>query len=262
MNTYEAFRIRLGSVVGERPIEADYQRALNFEREVRRVLKPLGLSSRLQFFLDFEISSSSNWFVVKVEASKQLSLLTSIDDEGVEEPELARECRSALGLARDALAVLRKLSAAARMTPYQFHRILEEDAQLATDGMCFGRLVDSADQLVLVRDPQGQDTTAHAPEVPSRVTLAESHQISFHVEMVGKTSALVCQVKIPGCRARGSRRTFPFHWGGEAEQADLFRLFLSALEEDREITTWARKTVNKNGVLMRLEWVQDPETLN
>lgn len=263
MNTVnEAFRIRLGSLKGERPLDLDHQRAAEYQLAVKKLLEPLRLADRLQFFRDFETTGSREWLVVKIEASKQLSLLSSLAEEVPEEPELARECDASLELIRDALKVLRTLSAAARMTPHEFHKILRRQSRKASDGLRLGRLADSADQSVLVRDPKGHDASAQAPVVPSRVTLAESQPISFRVNMLGKTSALVCPLKdVDGC-ARRSRKSIPLHWGCEADRADLFRIFLSALEEDREITTWARKTVNKSGKLMRLEWAQHPETLN
>jgi hypothetical protein len=101
-------------------------RALSLKSALARVVKPLGIDKRLIFMhgIDEHIPPCE-WLVVKVKLSRQQALFEDWIDQLEQDLEARREAVAALNLARIALNALRRLAAVVRLTPVQFHEVLQ-----------------------------------------------------------------------------------------------------------------------------------------
>ena len=247
MSTLEAFRISLGSLKGERLLEHSQKKTSGLREVIETLLAPLHLADRLHFYRDSDRQEDKDWLIVKIEASGQLPLLEQIEHWGRDDQELGRECTSALDLARATLSVLRKLTSVARMAPYQFHEIIQQNSQLAVNSLRLAQFADVMTSAVVLRDPKGNDDFVLTPAVPRRATIPEYEEISFGVISVGRTFAMIRKVNGPGRSGRPAGREIALHWGQCADRSNLAKQFFLAMEEKRLLTMFARETVNARG---------------
>jgi hypothetical protein len=252
MDEIEAFRVLIRRLAGETPHSLVISRILRLKSALARVVKPLGIDKRLIFMhcIDEQIPPSE-WLVVKVKASGQLALFEDWIDQLEQDLEARREAAAALNLARAALHALRRLAAVARLTPVQFHEILQNPDPQEELGIQLGVAPNPPEQFVL-RDPAGRDAAADFINVPRRVTLDESRDIVCKVELVGTTSALV-RLASDGGGFRKSR--ILLCWGQTKDARRISHALHRRSWNGQPLTLQVRNTLNAKGKIVRLEWV-------
>ena len=255
MEEIEAFRIKLAVLQGDSPIDVVIKRMSGLKSGVRKILAPLSFGERLRFERHIELlPNPTEWLVVKISPSGQLPLfgVENLVYQIVRDVEASRESETALELARVAVSRLRALAVLARLTPREFHQVLSEPT--AEDAQALALRCAAAQQAqVLVRDPHGRDATAPAIRLPQKTTLGDETAIDFKPYLVGKGHAIV-RLKLP--KGSYSRKRVPLHWGDGNGSATLAQAMFTAGVEDRPVRGVARETVNKNGALLRLEWMR------
>lgn len=254
MEEFEAFRVVIRSVDGLVPHGHVVARSTSLKDAIVRVLRPLGLGKRLRFahWIDKE-QPPREWLVVIVESSGQQTLFADWVDQIERDLEAEREAGAALDLARNALTALRRLSELARLTPVQFHQVLQNPAIGDVAGIHLGVAPNLPDQFV-VRDPEGLDAAAEPVVMPPRVTLPDPVVISFRVAFVGMHSAYVHLGRGDGTFYK---RKDLLYWGRSEGYRQNARFFYQCLSRKFkvELTCYARQTLNSKGKIVRLEWV-------
>ncbi len=248
----EAFRILIRRIFGETPQEVAIGRALKLGGLVKKVLKPLHLGSRLH--LDHSPDDQTppcEWLVVSIEPSGQQALYEDLLLECERDLEAEREAGAALGLARETITLLRRLSEIARLTPAEFFKIISDmDARHASiAGLTAGPQVRGS---VVVRDPAGRDLIAPPVVLPQRVTLHESFEIKFKVASVGLFSAFI---HLHSGNGRFYQRNDILHWGKVPYYKEYSRFFSRAMLKREELICTVNETVNARGKVARYEWI-------
>jgi hypothetical protein len=248
----EAFRILIRRIFGETPQEVVIGRALELGGLVKKVLKPLNLGSRLQ--LDHSPDDQTppcEWLVVSIEPSGQQDLFQDFLLEWERDLEAEREAGAALGLAKEAINLLRRLSEIARLTPIEFFKIIGDmDARHASMvGLTAGP---QARESVLVRDPAGRDLIAPSVVLPQRVTLQDPFEITFKAASVGLFSAFI---HLYSGNGRFYQRMDILHWGKVSHYKEYSRFFSKAMLKREELICTVIETVNSKGKVARYEWI-------
>lgn len=256
----EAFRISLRKFEFDCSLTDHHKKELSYRKAIEHLLRPLNLADRLHFRRRSDAQAGMDWLVLEIESSGQLSLLEDDGWGSSLDLELARECQSAEHLARAALATLRKLVSLAKMSPTQFHRLLQEGGTESEQGLRLMVLAtDSADGVVAVRTPQGRDDIARTHPMPRRVTLPDIQTTEFMVHMVGRTSALVQRVEDRSGVPKPVGKKLELFWGNVPMRAALAARFHAATEAKEVVTIQNRETLSRKGRVVRLEWCPNPE---
>lgn len=260
MVRHEAFRISLRKLEIDCSLTDHHKKELSYKKAIEHLLKPLNLADRLHFGRRSDAQAGMDWLVLEIESSGQLSLLAMDGQDWSLDLELTRECEAAEHLARAALATLRKLVSLARMSPTQFHRLVQEGCIESEQGLRMMELVtDSGDGVVVVRTPQGHDDIARTHQMPRRVTLPEIQTTRFVVHMVGRTSALVQRVEDRSDSPKQVGKKLELHWGHVPMRLELVERFHAATEAKEIVTIQNRETLSRKGGVVRLEWCPDLE---
>lgn len=168
--------------------------------------------------------------------------------------ELERECDAAEGVVRDALALFRKLVAQSKMSPIQFHSILQNSQNGCATGLMMMQVSDEiGDGLVAIRNPAGHDTFVKSYPVPRMVTLSDIREEQFFVHMVGTRSALVYRANGNAESPKPVGRKIELFWGNVPSRLVHAQLCFSAMNAKKRITVLVRETRNRRGVVCRLE---------
>ena len=258
MEMIEAFRISLGKFQFDRLVADHHKKELGYQKAVEQLLKPLKISDRLHFFRHSDALEGMDWLVVKIEPSGQISILDGLDQDWSQDLELMRECNAAENLTRLALRVFRKLVALSKMSPTQFHRLLQDGKEESEKGLrMMGLAEEYGDGAVAVRSPQGHDDIARMHPMPRLVTLPEVEEGRFLIHMVGRTSALVYRVEDKSGVPRRTGKKIELHWGNVPTRDELVARFHAAMEAREVLTIRNRETLNRKGMVGRLEWCSD-----
>lgn len=254
----EAFRISLGKFQFDRLVVDHHKKELGYKKEVERLLKPLKILDRLHFYRHSDADEGVDWLVVKIESSGQLSLLEGLEQDWSRDLELMRECGAAESLTRVALGAFRKLVALSKMSPTQFHRLLLDGKTESEKGLrMMGLAEEYGDGAVAVRSPQGHDDIARMHPMPRLVTLPEVGEGRFFIHMIGRTSVLVHRVEDKSGVPRPTGRKIELHWGNVPMRDELVMRFYAAMKTREVVTIRNRETLNRKGVVGRLEWCPD-----
>jgi uncharacterized protein YdcH (DUF465 family) len=257
MEIVEAFRVALGTFASDRSLADTHRKETRYEDAVKQLLKTLRIADRLHFFRHSDAGEELDWLIVKIEASGQRSLLEDID-RWSGDLELSRECDAAVGLARVALSVFRKLISKSRMSPTEFHRLLAEGNQEHKTAMRMIKLADELGEgIVAMRSPEGHDDVARSFPIPRMVTLSEIEEGQFFVHMVGRTSALIFRSEGGSTSSRSKK--IELHWGNGAMRQKTAARFYEAMESRHLVPVRYRATHGRTGNLVRLEWCPDAE---
>lgn len=258
MEIVEAFRVSLGTFASDRSLEEIHRKEARYEEAVKQLLKTLRISNRLHFFRHSDAGEEVDWLIVKIEASGQRSLLEDIDRFWSADLELSRECDAAVGLARVALSVFRKLISKSRMSPTEFHRLLAEGNQEHKTALRMIKLADELGEgIVAMRSPEGHDDVARSFPIPRMVTLSEIEEGQFFVHMVGRTGALIFRNE--GSSTSSRSKKIELHWGNGAMRQKNVARFHEAMECRHFVPVRYRATHGRTGNLVRLEWCPDAE---
>lgn len=259
MEMVEAFRVSLGTFASDRSLAEIHRKEARYQEAVKQLLKTLRISNRLHFFRHSDATEKMDWLIVKIEASGQRSLLEDIDQFWIEDLELSRECDAAVGLARVALSVFRKLISKSRMSPTEFHRLLTQGDQENKTALRMIKLADDLGEgIVAVRSPQGRDDIARSYPIPRLVTLSEIEEAQFFVHMVGRTGAIIFRNEGGSTSSRSKK--IELHWGNGAMRQKNVARFHEAMESRHLVAVSYRATYGRSGKLVRLEWCPDAET--
>lgn len=255
---HEAFRISMGKLQFDRLVSDHHKRELGYQKAVQQLLRPLKVSGRLHCYRHADVLEGTDWLVVMIESSGQQSLLNEIEQDWNRDSELVRECDAAGHLARTALGVFRRLVLQARMSPTQFHRLLQGGKEETEEGLRMMNLADEfGDGSVAVRSPQGQDDIARMYHIPRFVTLPEVYEDQFFVDMVGRLSAMVYRASSQSNSAKPLGKKLPLYWGNVPMRENLAERFYVATRKRELVTVRIRETLNRSGRVARLEWCPD-----
>jgi hypothetical protein len=252
MDEIEAFRVLIRRLAGETPHDQVIASSRKLKAAVERVVKPLGLGKRLMFAhcIDKECPPCE-WMIVKVQSSGQHALFEDWVLQTEQDLEARRETAAALELARAALNSLRRLSEIARLTPVQFHQILQDPDDDQILGIQLG-VEPHPPEIFVLRDPAGGDAVADFVTVPRRVTLPEFRQIRYLPEQVGRKSASVHLLRDDGTLCKS---TVDLYWGTVNEARKISYALHRHSWNGRALSAQVRDTMNAKGKIVRLEWV-------
>ena len=255
---HEAFRISMGKLQFDRLVSDHHKRELGYQKAVQQLLRPLKVSGRLHCYRHADVLEGTDWLVVMIESSGQQSLLNEIEQDWNRDSELVRECDAAGHLARTALGVFRRLVLQARMSPTQFHRLLQGGKEETEEGLRMMNLADEfGDGSVAVRSPQGQDDIARTYHIPRLVTLPEVYEDQFLIHMVGRLSAIVYRASGHSTSAKPAGKKLALYWGNVPMRLDLAARFYTAMQRRESMAIRIRETLNRSGTVGRLEWCPD-----
>ena len=257
METLEAFRISLGKINNDRLADDHVEMITQYQKTICRLLSPLQLHNRLRFVTSSNSDSKSDdnwWLVVEVESSRQMTLLNTGGDDGPTE-ELDRECVAAENLINRAMTLFRKLVAYSRMSPVEFHSLLNQEEIEFNEARRIGELAGHhEDGLITLRNPIGQDLTVKAEHPPRAVTLPEVRRGRFLVDMVGLTHALVRHASADESAPRPLGKGMRLVWGDIADRPALTEKFYNAMITKTVLPVSSLETFSSKGKVLRLEW--------
>lgn len=260
METKEAFRISIGKAGLELLVSDHHDKELGLQSAVEQVLKPLKLLNRLHFYRLANPADPMDWLVVKIESSAQLPLLGQDNQSVFFDAELGRECDAAEEVVRGTLALFRKLVALSKMSPVQFHNILQSSQNDCATGLKMMRVAEEiGDGLVAMRNPAGQDTLVKSYPIPRMITLPDVQEEALFVHMVGTKSALVYRSNGDGDAPKPVGRRIELFWGNVPSRLLQAQLCFSAMNASKAIKVRIRETRNRRGVVCRLEWQPNPD---
>lgn len=255
MESIELFRIMIGAVTHPSRTDTTRERIQAMEHSVTHVLRPLGLSHRLEFLEAVQFEDRTRWLVVKVKASTQVFLFEEIEQAITrgKDPTKSDSTEKQDSLAFQAMQLafthLQVLCNVGRWAP---SRLDEWISNADSERALLNWPLDPSTPIGLV-SPSKNRFDLLASQFPRRAILDTPVLVHFEVEMIGHEKACVTLSKIQRRQLRIRTRTIELHWWSPT-QPDACPYFESAWRNRSRVSASVYLTVNRSRDCIALQF--------
>ncbi len=200
---------------------------------------PAGILARFHF--SYRYGEGFLWLVVGMHSDRQMALFPVHGPGPVSGESHGYVERSMTTAWEEASSVLHVLASRARLSPAELSEILPRDSSRPLGATLLAVLANQPGRRLVVRQ-QNQERCLEFPEMALRWTSEETRSISAQVHMVGRTEAVIVNVRDLDHDAPLHRRQIGLFWGRSLMYHRVGCILHAAVEKEERIHLAVRET--------------------